>query len=58
MNLTTHIYRNSRANSHDLDCVASHILIIIKQVKNSDKQSQDNDSLEHVASISAALPQT
>ena len=59
MNLTTYINRNSRTNSHNLDCVASPILIIIiKQVKNSDKQSQDSDSFEHMANISAVMPQT
>jgi len=59
MSLTTYISRNSRVNSHNLDCFASPIfIIIIKRVKNSDKQSQDNDSLEHMANISAVLPQT
>jgi hypothetical protein len=32
--------------------------MIIKKVKTSDKQSQDNDSLEHMANITAVLPQT
>jgi len=59
MILTTYINRNSTANSQNLDGVAFPILIIIiKKVKTSDKQSPDNDSLEHMANISAVLPQT
>jgi hypothetical protein len=52
MNLTTYINRNSTANSQKLDGLASPILIvIIKQIKTSDKQSQDKDSLEHTANL-------
>jgi len=53
-----YINRNSTANSQKRDGVASPILIIIiKEIKNSDTQSEDNDSLEHMANISAVLPQ-
>lgn len=58
MNLTTYINRNSTANSQKLGVASPILLIIIKQIKNSDKQSQDNDSLQHMANISAVLPQT
>jgi len=57
-NITMYINRNSTANSQKRDGVASPILIIIiKEIKNSDTQSEDNDSLEHMANISAVLPQ-